>query len=249
MPLAEAFCNCWRAAAAAAACAGIGRAWSVCRPGPRKVIAMAAAVEMLHNATLVHDDLIDNAPCAAGDNVNPVWNKGATCWRAIICSGGLPPRRRPGHSRGAARDAAHHRRRRAAPALLQPRVEPAEHLLPATLPRRLPSLAAASAGDAGGCHVGQEQALDDYGKHLGMAFRLSMTSWTMRATRRLCARRRPARHRPCCSSVSIAIRIRARHRAAHAGSNGSTADADAAAGAAIADDCSVRIGRDGAVGR
>ena len=40
---------------------------------------MAAAVETLHNATLVHDDLIDNALVRRGiTTLNAVWNKGAT---------------------------------------------------------------------------------------------------------------------------------------------------------------------------
>lgn len=44
-----------------------------------KVIAMAAAVETLHNATLVHDDLIDNALVRRGvTTLNAIWNKGAT---------------------------------------------------------------------------------------------------------------------------------------------------------------------------
>lgn len=44
-----------------------------------KTIAVAAAVETLHNATLVHDDLIDNALVRRGiTTLNAVWNKGAT---------------------------------------------------------------------------------------------------------------------------------------------------------------------------
>lgn len=44
-----------------------------------KVIALAAAVETLHNATLVHDDLIDNALVRRGSTtLNAVWDKGAT---------------------------------------------------------------------------------------------------------------------------------------------------------------------------
>lgn len=44
-----------------------------------KLVAMAAAVEMLHTATLVHDDLIDNALVRRGvTTLNAVWNKGAT---------------------------------------------------------------------------------------------------------------------------------------------------------------------------
>jgi octaprenyl-diphosphate synthase len=45
----------------------------------KKVIALAAAVETLHNATLVHDDLIDNALMRRGNTtLNAVWDKGAT---------------------------------------------------------------------------------------------------------------------------------------------------------------------------
>jgi geranylgeranyl pyrophosphate synthase len=44
-----------------------------------KAIAVAAAVETLHNATLVHDDLIDNALVRRGSTtLNAVWDKGAT---------------------------------------------------------------------------------------------------------------------------------------------------------------------------
>jgi geranylgeranyl pyrophosphate synthase len=44
-----------------------------------KVVAMAAAVEMLHNATLVHDDLIDEALVRRGmTTLNAMWSKGAT---------------------------------------------------------------------------------------------------------------------------------------------------------------------------
>ena len=44
-----------------------------------RAIAMAAAVETLHNATLVHDDLIDNALVRRGSTtLNAVWDKGAT---------------------------------------------------------------------------------------------------------------------------------------------------------------------------
>jgi geranylgeranyl pyrophosphate synthase len=48
-------------------------------PASEKAIAVAAAVEMLHNATLVHDDLIDNALVRRGmTTLNAQWNKGAT---------------------------------------------------------------------------------------------------------------------------------------------------------------------------
>lgn len=49
------------------------------QPASDKAIAVAAAVEMLHNATLVHDDLIDNALVRRGmTTLNAQWNKGAT---------------------------------------------------------------------------------------------------------------------------------------------------------------------------
>jgi geranylgeranyl pyrophosphate synthase len=44
-----------------------------------KIISLAAAVETLHTATLVHDDLIDNAILRRGKTtLNAVWTKGAT---------------------------------------------------------------------------------------------------------------------------------------------------------------------------
>jgi len=43
------------------------------------VIALAASVEMLHTATLVHDDVIDGALLRRGaPTLNAVWNRGAT---------------------------------------------------------------------------------------------------------------------------------------------------------------------------
>lgn len=48
-------------------------------PASEKAIAVGAAVEMLHNATLVHDDLIDNALVRRGmTTLNAQWSKGAT---------------------------------------------------------------------------------------------------------------------------------------------------------------------------
>ena len=47
-------------------------------PSPR-VIALAAAVEMLHTATLVHDDVIDGALLRRGaPTLNATWNGGST---------------------------------------------------------------------------------------------------------------------------------------------------------------------------
>jgi octaprenyl-diphosphate synthase len=49
------------------------------RPAEDKVISLAAAVEILHTATLVHDDLIDNALLRRGNpTLNAVWSPGAT---------------------------------------------------------------------------------------------------------------------------------------------------------------------------
>ncbi|UCC63351.1 MAG: polyprenyl synthetase family protein [Anaerolineae bacterium] len=49
------------------------------RPPGDKVVSLAAAVEMLHTATLVHDDLIDNALLRRGNpTLNAVWSPGAT---------------------------------------------------------------------------------------------------------------------------------------------------------------------------
>jgi geranylgeranyl pyrophosphate synthase len=46
---------------------------------PEKLVALAASVEMLHTATLVHDDLIDGALLRRGEStINARWNTGAT---------------------------------------------------------------------------------------------------------------------------------------------------------------------------
>lgn len=46
---------------------------------PEKVISLAASVEMLHTATLVHDDMIDNSLVRRGNpTLNATWNHGAT---------------------------------------------------------------------------------------------------------------------------------------------------------------------------
>ncbi|MFQ5575442.1 MAG: polyprenyl synthetase family protein [Anaerolineae bacterium] len=49
------------------------------RPDRQKAIALAAAVEMLHTATLVHDDFIDNSLFRRGNpTLNASWSPGAT---------------------------------------------------------------------------------------------------------------------------------------------------------------------------
>lgn len=46
---------------------------------PEKVISLAASVEMLHTATLVHDDMIDNSLVRRGNpTLNATWSSGAT---------------------------------------------------------------------------------------------------------------------------------------------------------------------------
>ena len=46
---------------------------------PEKTISLAASVEMLHTATLVHDDMIDNSLVRRGNpTLNATWNRGAT---------------------------------------------------------------------------------------------------------------------------------------------------------------------------
>jgi geranylgeranyl pyrophosphate synthase len=53
-----------------------GRLYSV---DPDKLVSLAASVEMLHTATLVHDDLIDGALVRRGEStINARWNAGAT---------------------------------------------------------------------------------------------------------------------------------------------------------------------------
>ncbi len=48
-------------------------------PASEKTIALASAVETLHNATLVHDDLIDGALLRRGSTtLNALWGRGAT---------------------------------------------------------------------------------------------------------------------------------------------------------------------------
>jgi geranylgeranyl pyrophosphate synthase len=51
----------------------------VYRADPDKLVSLAAALEMLHTATLVHDDLIDGALLRRGKTtLNARWNTGAT---------------------------------------------------------------------------------------------------------------------------------------------------------------------------
>jgi geranylgeranyl pyrophosphate synthase len=60
-------------------CPDGGRRQAENQPFDARVIALAASVEMLHTATLVHDDVIDGALLRRGaPTLNAVWSRGAT---------------------------------------------------------------------------------------------------------------------------------------------------------------------------
>ena len=150
------------------------------RDSAAKVIALAAAVETLHNATLVHDDLIDGALMRRGNTtLNAVWSKGATVLAGdylfaraagfaaetenirvvqlfadtlrIICEGEL-------RQHFSCRD------------WLQPK----EAYYPRIFAKTASLFASATRSGAilAGAAPDHEQALYDYGHHLGMAFQI-----------------------------------------------------------------------------
>jgi geranylgeranyl pyrophosphate synthase len=56
-----------------------GAEWTTPDSWDARLIALAASVEMLHTASLVHDDVIDGARLRRGaPTLNAVWNRGAT---------------------------------------------------------------------------------------------------------------------------------------------------------------------------
>jgi len=145
-----------------------------------KAVALAAAVETLHNATLVHDDLIDGAPVRRGNiTLNAIWNRGATVLAGdylfaraagfaaetenirvvqlfadtlrIICEGELRQ-------------------------LFSTRQwsQPKESYYPRIFAKTASLFASAtrSAAILGGASSEQEDALYEYGYHLGMAFQI-----------------------------------------------------------------------------
>jgi geranylgeranyl pyrophosphate synthase len=147
---------------------------------PDKVIAMAAAVEMLHNATLVHDDLIDNALVRRGmTTLNAVWNKGAT----VLAGDYLFAR-----AAGFAAETEHIRVVQLFAETLRTIVDgelrqlfssrewsqPKDAYYPRIFAKTASLFAAATRSGAmlADATPEQEQALDDYGKHLGMAFQI-----------------------------------------------------------------------------
>ncbi len=147
---------------------------------PDKVIAMAAAVEMLHNATLVHDDLIDNALVRRGmTTLNAVWNKGAT----VLAGDYLFAR-----AAGFAAETEHIRVVQLFAETLRTIVDgelrqlfssrewsqPKDAYYPRIFAKTASLFAAATRSGAmlADATPEQEQALDDYGRHLGMAFQI-----------------------------------------------------------------------------
>lgn len=149
-------------------------------PASEKAVAVAAAVEMLHNATLVHDDLIDNALVRRGmTTLNAQWNKGAT-----VLAGDYLFARAAGFAaetenvpvvqlfadtlriivEGELRQ------------LFSSRQwdQPQEAYYPRIFAKTASLFAAATRSGAilAGANEDQVQALDDYGKELGMAFQI-----------------------------------------------------------------------------
>ena len=145
-----------------------------------KAVALAAAVETLHSATLVHDDLIDGALKRRGNTtLNAVWNKGATVLAGdylfaraagfaaetenlrvvqlfadtlrIICEGEL-------------------RQNFSARQWAQPK--DVYYLRIYAKTASLFASATCSGGILGGASPEQQQALSDYGRLLGMAFQI-----------------------------------------------------------------------------
>jgi geranylgeranyl pyrophosphate synthase len=145
-----------------------------------RAIALAAAVETLHNATLVHDDLIDGSLLRRGNTtLNAVWDKGATVLAGdylfaraagfaaetgnvrvvqlfadtlrIICEGEL-------------------RQHFSSRQWLQGKDSYYTRIFAKTA--SLFASATSSAAILGGATPEQEQALYEYGRHLGMAFQI-----------------------------------------------------------------------------
>jgi geranylgeranyl pyrophosphate synthase len=145
-----------------------------------KVIAMAAAVETLHTATLVHDDLIDNALVRRGaTTLNASWNKGAT----VLAGDYLFAR-----AAGFAAETEHIRVVQLFADTLRIIVEgelrqlfssgqwrqPKEAYYPRIFAKTASLFAAATRSGAilGGATREQEEALYTYGNDLGMAFQI-----------------------------------------------------------------------------
>jgi geranylgeranyl pyrophosphate synthase len=150
------------------------------QPASDKAIAVAAAIETLHTATLVHDDLIDNALVRRGSTtLNAVWNKGAT-----VLAGDYLFARAAGFAaetenvrvvqlfaetlriivEGELRQLFSSRQWRQAKDAYYPRIFAKTASLFASATR--------SGAILGGATGEQEQALYDYGHYFGMAFQI-----------------------------------------------------------------------------
>ena len=145
-----------------------------------KTIAVAAAVETLHTATLVHDDLIDEAMVRRGSTtLNAVWNKGAT-----VLAGDYVFAR----AAGFAAETENVRVVQIFAETLRTIVEgelrqlfsarqwrqPKEAYYPRIFAKTASLFAAATRSGAilGGASPEDEAALGDYGHHFGMAFQI-----------------------------------------------------------------------------
>ena len=174
------FCCCWAAAEAPASRPGVGCLRLLRDRASEKAIAVAAAVETLHTATLVHDDLIDQALVRRGSTtLNAVWNKGAT-----VLAGDYIFARSAGFAaetdnlpvvqlfaetlriivEGELRQLFSSRQWR----------QPKEAYYPRIFAKTASLFAAATRSGAilGGATPEQEQALYDYGNHFGLAFQI-----------------------------------------------------------------------------
>lgn len=149
-------------------------------PASEKAVAVAAAIEMLHNATLVHDDLIDNALVRRGIiTLNAQWTKGAT----VLAGDFLFAR-----AAGFAAETENVRVIQLFADTLRIIVEgelvqlfsskqwrqPQEAYYPRIFAKTASLFAAATKSGAilAGASAEQEQALFEYGKDLGMAFQI-----------------------------------------------------------------------------
>ena len=145
-----------------------------------KAVAVAAAVETLHTATLVHDDLIDEALVRRGSTtLNAVWSKGAT----VLAGDYIFAR-----AAGFAAETENIRVVQLFAETLRTIVEgelrqlfsarqwqqPKEAYYPRIFAKTASLFAAATRSGAilGGASAEQEQALHDYGHHFGMAFQI-----------------------------------------------------------------------------
>jgi geranylgeranyl pyrophosphate synthase len=150
------------------------------QPTPHRVIAVAAAVETLHNATLVHDDLIDNALVRRGiTTLNAQWNKGAT-----VLAGDYMFARAAGFAAETENVPVVQLFAETLRIIVEGELrqlfssrqwdQPRDAYYPRIFAKTASLFAAATRSGAllGGATAVQEQALYDFGKDLGMAFQI-----------------------------------------------------------------------------